>query len=149
MLSATNYSATGRGIPNTRLIALAARATKYFAISTWTFAVFRVLFRGSKQVLDIEAPQHWSQESVEKVGPWVWSMQSVIVVWYVTAGHSLPEALQLRERMREWDREWSLRPMLMVLRRASLNATINPNSADHAELTEMVETLKNWAHLAA
>jgi DDE superfamily endonuclease len=115
---------------------------------SWRWAI-EVLFRSSKQVLDIEAPQHWSQESVEKVAPWVWSMQSVIVVWYVTAGHALPEAVHLRERMGEWDSEWSLRHMLMVLRRATLNVTINPNSATQAELTEMVETLKNWANLAA
>ncbi len=114
----------------------------------WRWAI-EVLFRASKQVLDIEAPQHWSQESVQKVAPWVWSMQSVIMVWYVTAGHALPEAVQLRERMGEWDSEWSLRHMLIVLRRATLNATINPNSATQAELTEMVETLKNWANLAA
>ena len=114
----------------------------------WRWAI-EVLFRGSKQVLDIEAPQHWSQESVRKVAPWVWSMQSVIVVWYVTVGHALPEAVQLREHMGEWDSEWSLRHMLIVLRRATLNATINPDSADQAELTEMIETLKNWANLAA
>lgn len=114
----------------------------------WRWAI-EVLFRGSKQVMDIEAPQHWSQESVQKVAPWVWSMQSVIVVWYVTAGHTLPEAEAERERMGEWDSEWSLRHMLIVLRRATLNATINPNSANQAELTEMVETLKNWANLAA
>jgi hypothetical protein len=114
----------------------------------WRWAI-EVLFRSSKQVLDIEAPQHWSQESVEKVAPWVWSMQSVIMVWYLTAGQTLPEALELREVMGDWDSEWSLRHMLQVLRRAILNATINPNSADQANLTEMVKTLKNWANLAA
>jgi hypothetical protein len=114
----------------------------------WRWAI-EVLFRASKQVLDIEAPKHWSQESVEKVAPWVWSMQSVVMVWYFTVGHTLPEALELREVMGEWDSEWSLRHMLQVLRRAILNATINPNSADQAELTEMVKTLKNWANLAA
>lgn len=114
----------------------------------WRWAI-EVLFRGSKQVMDLEAPQHWSQESVQKVAPWVWSMQSVLMVWYVTAGQALPAAVQLRERMGEWDSEWSLRHMYMVLRRATLNATINPNSATQAELTEMVETLKNWANLAA
>jgi len=61
----------------------------------------------------------------------------------------LPEALELREVMADWDSEWSLRHMLQVLRRAVLNATINPNSADQAKLTEMVNTLKNWANLAA
>ena len=114
----------------------------------WRWAI-EVLFRSSKQVMDIEAPQHWSQESVEKVAPWVWSMQSVIMVWYLTVGHTSAEALELREVMGDWDSEWSLRHMLQVLRRAILNATINPNSADQAKLTEMVKTLKNWANLAA
>jgi hypothetical protein len=114
----------------------------------WRWAI-EVLFRASKQVLDIEAPQHWSQESVEKLAPWVWSMQSVIMVWYLTVGHVSPEALELREVMGDWDSEWSLRHMLQVLRRAILNATINPNSADRANLTDMVKTLKNWANLAA
>jgi hypothetical protein len=38
----------------------------------WRWAI-EVLFRNSKQVMDIEAPRHWSRESVEKVAPWVWS----------------------------------------------------------------------------
>jgi hypothetical protein len=115
---------------------------------SWRWSI-EVLFRASKQVLDIEAPQHWCQESVEKVAPWVWSMQSVIMVWYVTAGQALPEAQELRGRMGEWDSEWSLRHMVQVLRRATLNATINTNSANEAELRDMVETLKKWANLAA
>src|SRR5437764_825158 len=84
-----------------------------------------------------------------EAAPWVWSMQSVIMVWYVTAGQTLPEAKALRERMGDWDSEWSLRHMIQVLRCAILNATINPNSADEAELRDMVETLKKWANLAA
>ena len=100
-------------------------------------------------MLDIEAPQHWCQESVKKVAPWVWSMQSVIMVWYLTVGRDLPEAEELRGVMGKWDSEWSLRHMVQVLRRAILNATINPNSADQAQLTQMVQTLKNWANLAA
>jgi hypothetical protein len=126
------------------------KATASWVITqfAWRWAI-EVLFRSSKQVLDIEAPQHWSQESVEKLAPWVWSMQSVIMVWYLTVGHTSPEALELREVMGDWDSEWSLRHMLQVLRRAILNATINPNSADQANLTEMVKTLKNWANLAA
>ena len=114
----------------------------------WRWAI-EVMFRSSKQVMDIEAPHHWSKESVEKVAPWVWSMQSVVMVWYVTVGYTLAEALELREVMGDWDSEWSLRHMLQVLRRAILNATIDPNSADRAKLTEMVKTLKNWANLAA
>lgn len=113
----------------------------------WRWSI-EVLFRSSKQVLDIEAPQHWCQESVEKLAPWVWSMQSVIMVWYITSGRELAEALELRARMGEWDSEWSLRHMIQVLRSAILNATINPNSAEATELREMVQTLKNWANLA-
>jgi hypothetical protein len=114
----------------------------------WRWAI-EVLFRASKQVLDMEAPKHWCQESVEKLAPWVWSMQSVIMVWYLSVGYTIPEALELRELMGKWDSEWSLRHMLGVLRRAILHETINPNSANQAELTEMVKTLKNWANLAA
>ena len=114
----------------------------------WRWSI-EVLFRASKQVLEIEAPQQWSRESVEKVAPWVWSMQSVVMVWYVTAGRESAEAAELRERLGEWDSEWSLRHMIQVLRRAILNATINTNSAGEAQLREMVQTLKNWANLAA
>jgi hypothetical protein len=114
----------------------------------WRWSI-EVLFRASKQVMDMEAAQHRSQESVEKLAPWVWSMQSVIMVWYITIGHESAEAIELRERMGEWDSEWSLRHMIQVLRRATLNATINPDSAQEAELRNMVQTLKNWANLAA
>jgi hypothetical protein len=114
----------------------------------WRWSI-EVLFRSSKQLLQIETPQHWCQESVAKVTPWVWSMQSVIMVWYVTAGRHLSEAVAWRERLGEWDSEWSLRHMVRVLRQVILNATISPNSANEAQLRKMVETLKNWANLAA
>jgi hypothetical protein len=114
----------------------------------WRWSI-EVLFRASKQVMDIEAPQHFCQASVEKLAPWVWSMQSVIMVWYVTAGFESSEAAEMRARMGEWDSEWSLRHMIQVLQRVVLNATINPNSADQAQLREMVQTLQNWALLAA
>jgi hypothetical protein len=114
----------------------------------WRWSI-EVLFRASKQVLNIEAPQHWCAESVKKVAPWVWSMQSVILVWYLTAGQQLPEAEDLRQRMGPWDSEWSLRHMIQVLQRATLNATINSNSTDQVELRDMVQTLQNWALLAA
>jgi hypothetical protein len=114
----------------------------------WRWSI-EVLFRSGKQVLEIESPQHWCRSSVEKVAPWVWSMQSVIMVWYVTAGRHLSEAVEWRERLGEWDSEWSLRHMVRVLRQAILNATISPNSASEVQLREMVQTLKNWANLAA
>src|SRR5258707_663983 len=110
----------------------------------WRWSI-EVLFRASKQVLDVEAPQHFCEASVQKVAPWVWSMQSVIMVWYVMAGRDLPEAAEMRARMGDWDSEWSLRHMIQVAQRATLNATFDPNSADQAQLREMVQTLENWA----
>jgi hypothetical protein len=127
---------------------LEASLSQVIVLFAWRWAI-EVLFRASKQVLDMEAPQHWSQESVEKLAPWVWSMQSVVMVWYLEAGYESPEAAELRARLGDWDSEWSLRHMIQVLRRAILNTTINPNSADEPELRQMVETLKNWANLAA
>ena len=114
----------------------------------WRWAI-EVLFRASKQVLDIEAPQQWCQESVEKVAPWVWSLQSVIMVWYISVGYESAAAAELRPLLGEWDSEWSLRHMLQVLRHTIVNETINPNCADEAQLREMIQTLKNWAFLAA
>jgi hypothetical protein len=114
----------------------------------WRWAI-EVLFRAGKQVLDIEAPQQWSRASVEKVAPWAWSVQSVIMVWYLTARKDLPEAAEWRARLGAWDSEWSLRHMIQVLRAATLDATINPDSAPEAELRQMTKTLKNWANLAA
>jgi hypothetical protein len=115
---------------------------------SWRWSI-EVLFRASKQVLQVEAPQHYCQESVEKVAPWIWSMQSVIMVWYLTDGGDLPQAQQMRARMGPWDSEWSLRHMIQVLQRATLDATIEPDSASESQLREMVQTLQNWALLAA
>ena len=129
----------------TDLRASAAWVITQFA---WRWAI-EVLFRASKQVLDIEAPQHYSRGAVEKVAPWVWSLQSVIMVWYVSAGRELPEADELRGVMGEWDSEWSLRHMVAVLRRATLNAAIEPKSGEPSELLKLIEALKNCVNLAA
>jgi DDE superfamily endonuclease len=125
-----------------------ARLSWVITMFAWRWAI-EVMFRASKQIMDIEAPQQRSQEAVEKLAPWVWSMQSVIMVWYITAGRALPEAEELRQLMGDWDSEWSLRHMIQVIRRAILNETINPDSADEAQLRAMTKTLKNWANLAA
>jgi hypothetical protein len=114
----------------------------------WRWSI-EVLFRASKQVLQIEAPQHYCQESVRKVAPWVWSMQSVIMVWYLTEGRGCPQAQQLRQTMGPWDSEFSLRHVIQVLQRATLDATIQPNSASEPQLRELIQTLQNWALLAA
>jgi hypothetical protein len=115
---------------------------------SWRWAI-EVLFRASKQVMQIEAPRHYCQQSVEKVAPWVWGMQGVIMVWYLTAGQDLPQAQQMRQRMGPWDSEFSLRHMIQVLQRATLDATIQPDSASEPRLREFIQTLQNWALLAA
>jgi hypothetical protein len=130
-------------------------STDLEATAAWVIATFakrwsiEVLFRASKQVLDIEAPQQRSREAVEKLAPWVWPLQSVVAVWYLRAGHDLPEAQQERELMGPWDSEWSLRHMLKVLRRATLDATINITSAATNELQQTLQALKNLVNLAA
>jgi hypothetical protein len=108
-----------------------------------------VRFRASKQVFDIEGPQNWSRESIEKLAPWVWLMMTVVMVWYVAVGYDSPEAKVERGLMGEWDSEWSWRHMVKVLRRATLNATIDPTTADAEDLLGMVETLKNCVTLTA
>jgi hypothetical protein len=129
--------------------------TKLQASLSWVISKFawrwsiEVLFRSSKQVLQIEAPQHWCSSSVEKVAPWMWAMHSVLMVWYVTAGRPTQEACEVRQRMSAWDSEWSLRNMLGVFRRVQLNCTFDTRSASRADLVQMVQTLKNWVNMAA
>jgi len=53
-----------------------------------------VAFKASKQVMKIEAPQHGCRGSIEKLSPWVWLMQSVIALWYMTEGRKLPPAFR-------------------------------------------------------
>jgi hypothetical protein len=120
----------------------------------WIIAAFarrwsiEVAFKSSKQVMKIQAPQHWCQESVEKLSPWVWLMQSVIGLWYFTEGRKLPAAQAARRRFGEWDTEWSLAHMLRMLRAAILEATINPKSAVKADLRQLLEVLENYLNLA-
>ncbi len=107
-----------------------------------------VMFKASKQIMEIQGPHHFCQESVEKVVPWVLALQTLISVWYLVAGKNLPEAEELRQHMGEWDTEWSLANMLRVLRRAILKAAIESNSGCQAEMREFLGRLMNWVHLA-
>jgi len=121
----------------------------------WVIATFsrrwsiEVAFKSSKQVMQIQAPQHWCQESIEKLSPWVWLMQSVISLWYFTDGRKLPQARASRRRLGEWDTEWSLAHMLRVLRTAILEETIKPKSATKADLYQLLDHLENYLSLAS
>ena len=121
---------------------------------SWVITTFsrrwsiEVVFKASKQVMKIQAPQHWCQESIEKLSPWVWLMQSVISLWYFTEGQKLPEAEAARQRFGEWDTEWSLAHMLRMLRAEILAQTIRPKSATKADLYQLLGALENYLHLA-
>ena len=121
---------------------------------SWVIAAYsrrwsiEVAFKASKQVMKIEAPQHWCQASIEKLSPWVWLMQSVISLWYFTEGCRLPQARAARTRLGEWDTEWSLAHMLRILRAAILDHAITPTSATKADLRQFLDRLGNYLSLA-
>jgi hypothetical protein len=129
--------------------------TDLSADAAWVIEAFsrrwsiEVVFKASKQVMKIQAPQHWCRASVEKLSPWVWLMQSVISLWYFTEGRTLPAAQAARRRFGAWDTEWSLAHMLRILRTAILEATINPESATKADLYQLLADLENYLNLAA
>jgi hypothetical protein len=121
---------------------------------SWVISTFsrrwsiEVAFKSSKQVMGIQAPQHWCRQSIEKLSPWVWLMQSMIGVWYITAGRKTSAARAARRRFGEWDTEWSLVHMLRVLHATILEETITPRSASTAELRQLLTALENYLHLA-
>ena len=120
----------------------------------WVISTFsrrwsiEVAFKSSKQVMKIQAPQHWCQESIEKLSPWVWLMQSLISLWYFTDGRKLPPARAARRRFGAWDTEWSLGHMLRILRTAILETKIKPKSATKADLYQLLDHLEHYLHLA-
>lgn len=106
-------------------------------------------FKDSKQVMEIQKPQHWCQASIEKLAPWVWLTQSLLALWYITEGRKLPEARAARKELGTWDTEWSLRHMLRLLRRLTIHETICPMSANKRDLQELVNRLEKYLALAA
>jgi len=121
---------------------------------SWVISTFsrrwsiEVAFKASKQVMKIQSPQHWCRQSIEKLSPWVWLMQSVISLWYITEGHTLPPAQAARRRFGKWDTEWSLAHMLRILRTAILENAINPESATKADLCQLLNGLESYLNLA-
>ena len=137
-----------------RMDDIALFTTNLTKLPQWVIETFarrwsiEVAFKASKQVMDIEGPQNWCEGSITKLAPWVWLQQSAIAVWYLTGGSTLPEAIEEENLMGPWDSKWSLRHMLQVLRRATLNATINTNSSDPTTLQQSLQILKNCLLLA-
>lgn len=127
---------------------LAAQVSWIVTTFGWRWSI-EVSFKASKQVLDIEGPHHWCQGSIERLAPCIWLIQSLIILWYLTAGHASAEAKEEESLMGAWDSICSLRHMLKVLRRATLNATINCRSAQPDGIVSFVEILKNCVNMAA
>lgn len=121
---------------------------------SWVIATFarrwsiEVAFKASKQVMKIESPQHWCKESIQKLAPWTWLMQSVVSLWYLTEGRKTPAAKAARRRLGVWDTEWSLAHMFRILRRTTLRATINANSPTRADQQQLIDDLENYLSLA-
>ena len=127
---------------------LTASVSCVVTIFGWRWSI-EVSFKASKQVMDIEGPQHWCRESIERLAPTVWLMQTLVGLWYLTVGHQSEAAAKEATLMGEWDSPWSLRHMMKVLRRTILDTTITTNSAQLDELRGFVETLKNCVNSAA
>jgi hypothetical protein len=106
-------------------------------------------FKSSKQVLEIQKPQHRCRGSIEKLAPWVWLMQSLIALWYLTEGRHLPEARAARRSLGPWETEWSYRHMLRLFRRVTIRQTISAMSCTRHELQQLAEQLENYLYLAA
>jgi hypothetical protein len=128
----------------TDLTASAAWVVETYARRT----LIEAMFKSSKQGLDIQRPRHFCRRSIEKLAPWVWQLQSLVTLWYVTAGRQLPEAKAARRDLGTWETEWSLRHMLRVLRRLTLRQAITQKSQTTADLQEMLEQLENYLFLA-
>ncbi|HUG17514.1 MAG TPA: hypothetical protein VMM56_00955 [Planctomycetaceae bacterium] len=110
--------------------------------------VIETMFKSSKQVMEIQKPQHWCQASIEKLAPWVWFAQSVVSLWYLTEGRHLPEAKAARRELGEWESEWSFRQMFRLLRRLTIRQTIKAMSGRRRDMTELIESLENYLYLA-
>jgi hypothetical protein len=125
------------------------------ASPSWVVTTFsrrwsiEVAFKASKQVMEIEGPQHWCQGSIEKLASWVWLMQSVVSLWYLTEGHTLPEAETARWNLGPWDTEWSLAHWVRVLRITTMAATFNADFGENNDCQEFVRRVKNYLFYVA
>ena len=134
---------------------VALYTTDLWATPEWVIETYarrssiEATFKSSKQVMEIEKPQHWCRGSVEKLAPWVWLMQSLVALWYLQHGRHLPEARAARRELGDWESEWSFRHMLRLLRRLSIREMISRTSHTKRDLQQLTENLEKYVYLAA
>jgi len=125
------------------------------ATAAWVIATYarrtaiEGTFKASKQVLEIQKPQHRCRQSIEKLAPWVWLMQSLVALWYLTEGRRLPDARAARRRLGPWETEWSYRHMMRLFRRLTIRQAINAKSHSRHDLHRLANQLENYLYLAA
>ena len=125
-------------------------ASPEWVIETYDRRVsIEAMFKSSKQVMEIQKPQHWCKASIEKLAPWVWLTQSLIALWYLTDGHKLPEARAARRELGAWETEWSFRHMCRLFRRITIRQVISTMSHNKHDLLQLAEYLENYLYLAA
>jgi hypothetical protein len=126
------------------------KASAQWIIQTYARrTTIEAMFKSSKQVLEIQKPQHRCKQSIEKLAPWVWLMQSLVVLWYLTEGRHLAEARAARRSLGPWETEWSYRHMLRLFRRVTIRQVIINMSRSKHDLTELANRLENYLNLAA
>ena len=105
-------------------------------------------FRDRKQIMQIQAPKHWSEQSIKKLAPWLWLMQSLIVLWYFKQGYKSAVATRARARLAPWEHDYSFKFMFAVLREVILDNTISSHSAKQAQLRKIIRLLHHTMCIA-
>jgi hypothetical protein len=139
-----------KGFGDVCLFTTDLEATAAWVVETYAKRTsIEAMFKSSKQVMDIQRPRHFCQQSIEKLAPWVWMMQSLVALWYLVVGHKLPEAEAARQDLGPWESEWSFQHMLRVLRRLTILQTIDLTSHKKADLQQLIKDMENYLFLAA
>lgn len=139
-----------KGYDNVCLYTTDLNAEASWVVKTYALRnTIESLFKSSKQVMEIEKPQHWCQQSIQKLAPWVWLSQTLVMLWYLSEGRHLPEAETARRDLGAWESEWSFRHMFRLLRRLTIQQTINHTSPKTRDMTGLIESLENYLYLAA
>ncbi len=142
--------ALDEGYDEVHLYTTDLEATSAWVVETYALRTsIEAMFKSSKQVMEIQKPQHWCKASIEKLAPWVWLTQSSIALWYLTAGRKLPEARAARRELGAWETEWSFRHMCRLLRRITIREMISTMSHNKHDLQQLAEHLENYLYLAA